>query len=140
MNRSRQRLAHAGIATALRPHVAIAGIAVAEALLLILVACLVRPALVLPVLSIVFLTAAGVLALIAWCIRSDPNANQITVWDWPARAPSSDLPPEFWASRRMSWLRSQSRPAASRKQRQFGPLWQLGKSCDVELNYQRSGP
>ena len=81
MNRSRQRLAHAGIATALRPHVAIAGIAVAEALLLILVACLVRPALVLPVLSIVFLTAAGVLALIAWCIRSDPNANQITVWD-----------------------------------------------------------
>ena len=81
MNRSRQRLAHAGIATALRPHVAIAGIAVAEALPLILVAYLVPLALVLPVLSIAFLTTGGVLALIAWCIRSDPNANQMTVWD-----------------------------------------------------------
>jgi hypothetical protein len=74
-------LAHAGIATALRPHVAIAGIAVAEALPLILVAYLVPPALVLPVLSIAFLTTGGVLALIAWCIRRDPNANQMTVWD-----------------------------------------------------------
>ena len=81
MNRSRQRLAHAGIATALRPHAAIAGIAAIEALPLILVAHLVPSALVLPVLSIAFLTAAGVLALIAWCIRSDRNANKITVWD-----------------------------------------------------------
>ena len=81
MNRSRQRLAHAGIATALRPHAAIAGIAAIEELTLILVAHLVPSALVLPVLSIAFLTAAGVLALIAWCIRSDRNANKITVWD-----------------------------------------------------------
>jgi hypothetical protein len=81
MNRSRQRLAHARIATALRPHATIAGIAAVEALPLILVAYLVPSALVLPVLSIAFLTAAGVLALIAWCIRSDRNASNMTVWD-----------------------------------------------------------
>jgi hypothetical protein len=32
-------------------------------------------------LSIALLTAAGVLALIAWCIRSHGNSNKMTVWD-----------------------------------------------------------
>ena len=81
MNCSRRRLAHAGIATALGPYAAIAGIAAVEALPLMLVAYLVPPALLLPVLSIAFLTAAGALALIAWCIGSDRNANKMTVWD-----------------------------------------------------------
>ena len=79
MNRSRQGLAHAGIATALRPHAAIAGIVAVEALAVFLVACLVPREHVLPVLSIGFLTAAGVLALVAWCIRSD--SNKTSVWD-----------------------------------------------------------
>ena len=81
MDRSRQRLAHAGIGAACRSHAAIAGIAAVEALPLILVAYLVPPALVLPILSIALLTTAGVLALIAWYIRSDRNANKMTVWD-----------------------------------------------------------
>ena len=81
MDRSGQGLAHRAIAAALRPHAALAGIAAAEALPLMLVAYLVPPPLVLPVLSIAFLTAAGVLALIAWCIRSHGNSNKMTVWD-----------------------------------------------------------
>ena len=81
MNRSRQRLVHAGSAAACHPHAAIAAIVAVEALPLILVAYLVPPALVLPVLSIALLTTAGVLALIAWYIRSDRNANKMTVWD-----------------------------------------------------------
>ncbi len=81
MNRSNQGSARGGIAAALRPHAAIAGIAAAEAFPLILVAYLVPPALVLPVLSVVFLTAAGALALIAWCIRSNRNSHKMTVWD-----------------------------------------------------------
>ena len=81
MNGSRQRLAHARIATALGPHAVIAAIVAAAALPLIVVACLVPPALVLPVLSIAFLAAAGVLALIACCIRSDRNSKEVSVWD-----------------------------------------------------------
>jgi len=81
MDRSHQVSAHAGIAAALRPHAVIAGIVAAAAVPLILVAYLVPPALVLPVLSIAFLTAAGVLALIAWCISSDRNSNKMSVWD-----------------------------------------------------------
>lgn len=81
MNRSRQGLAHGDIAGALRPHAAIAAIVALTALPLMLVASLVPPALVLPVLSIAFLSAAGGLALIAWCIRSDRNSHKMTVWD-----------------------------------------------------------
>jgi hypothetical protein len=81
MNRSHQGSAHGGIAAALRPHATIAGIGAAAALPLILVAYLVPPAVVLPVLSLAFLTVAGVLALIALCIRSDRNSNTVSVWD-----------------------------------------------------------
>jgi len=81
MNGSRQRLAHWGIASVLRPHAAIAVIVAAEALPLIVVAYLAPPALVLPVLSIAFLAAASALALIAWCIRSDRNSKKVSVWD-----------------------------------------------------------
>ena len=73
--------AHGGIAAALRPHAAVAGIVAVETVPLILVSYLVPTALVLPVLSVAFLTVAGVLALVAWCIRSDCNANKMTVWD-----------------------------------------------------------
>ena len=55
--------------------------AAAGALPLFLIAYLVPPGAVLPVLSRVYLATAGVLALIAWSIRSKRNSNKITLWD-----------------------------------------------------------
>jgi hypothetical protein len=79
MHRAGQGLA--GIGAALRAHVAGAVIAAAAAAPLSVICYLVPARLVLPLLSISFLTAGGALALIAWWVGSDRHANQITVWD-----------------------------------------------------------
>jgi hypothetical protein len=79
MNRSGQGLA--GIGTALRPHIALAAITVIAAVPIILLSYVVPPKLVLPAMSIIFLIAASILALLARCFCSDPNAKQITAWD-----------------------------------------------------------
>jgi hypothetical protein len=79
MNRAGQ--GSASIGAVLRAHGALAGTAVAAALPLMLVSHLVPPEVVLPALSILFLSAGSALALLAWCIRSDRNANQVTLWD-----------------------------------------------------------
>jgi hypothetical protein len=79
MNRTplRQGLAYTRIARALCTN---AGMAAAGAL--IVIASHVPPAAVLPSLSIVYLTAAGLLALIGWGIGDDDrNSNKVTIWD-----------------------------------------------------------
>ena len=83
MNRSRPRqgFAYAGIASALRPHAAMAAMAALAAVPLLLLAAVVPLGLVLPVLSVVFLTAAALLALIAWRRHTKRNSERITVWD-----------------------------------------------------------
>jgi hypothetical protein len=81
MDRSRQGLAHGGIASALRPYVVVGAIATVEAIPLVLVAYLVPAPFLLPILSIIFLAAGGILALVACCIRADRNSDRVTVWD-----------------------------------------------------------
>ena len=77
-SRSRQGLAYASITGVLCTN---AGMAAGGTFPLILIASLAPPGIVLPVLSIVYLAAAGVLTLIAWGVRSKRNSNKVTLWD-----------------------------------------------------------
>jgi hypothetical protein len=83
MNRSRPRLglAYAGIASALRPHAAMGGVAALAATPLLLLSAVVPLGLILPVLSLVFLAVAAVLALVAWRRQAQRASDKITVWD-----------------------------------------------------------
>jgi 4-hydroxybenzoate polyprenyltransferase len=83
MHRSRPRhgVAYAGLVSALWSHAAMAATAAAGAVSLILLASWAPQGLVLPILSVTLLAAAGLLALIAWRIDSNRNSENVTVWD-----------------------------------------------------------
>jgi hypothetical protein len=77
-SRSRQGWAYASITGALCAN---AGMAAGTIFPLTLIVSLAPPAAVLPVLSAAYLAAAGVLALIAWSVRSRRTSDRLTLWD-----------------------------------------------------------
>jgi hypothetical protein len=81
MNRPRHGLASAGIASALRAHLVMAGMATSAAVPLLLLVAVLPRGLVLPTLSVLLLAAAGILALIAWGTEIGRRSEKITLWD-----------------------------------------------------------
>jgi hypothetical protein len=63
------------------PHVASAIRFLAIAVPLIGFLFMVRPPLVLPSVSALALASAAIIALVAWCMSSDPNDTGISLWD-----------------------------------------------------------
>jgi hypothetical protein len=64
-----------------RPQATLAAMTLLAAAPIVLVAVFVPRPLVLPVVSLVALAAAGLAALLAWLIRAKQRTNTITTWD-----------------------------------------------------------
>jgi hypothetical protein len=64
-----------------KPHAMLAAMTLLAAAPIVLVAVFVPRPLVLPVVSLVAITAAGLAALLAWLIRAKRRGNSLTTWD-----------------------------------------------------------
>ena len=65
----------------LGPHTAAAILMATAAFPVLVIAALVPPPLVLPVLSIVSIVNAGLVGLFAWCFGAERGGDRITAWD-----------------------------------------------------------
>jgi len=81
MNRPRHGLASARTASTVRTHLVMAAMVASAAIPLLLLAAVLPRGLVLPTLSVVLLTAAAILALIAWRTGAMRRSEKITLWD-----------------------------------------------------------
>jgi hypothetical protein len=65
----------------LGPHATAATLMATAAVPALVIALFIPPSLVLPVLSIVAIVNAGVVALFAWCSGAEHSGDRITAWD-----------------------------------------------------------